>query len=476
VKRKRRPRKNLPPSDPPYRHNRLQTRRTRVNPCPIQQIVKRNGALVRYDRERIHTAVLKATAATGSANTELAGSMALKVEQALIGTYGSTTMPSVEDIQDVVESVLMENRLSRIARQYIIYRNQRAMARAAKAYAFEVTDNVPYRKLYEVLRWNMDHQCESVHSLNRVIASKQFPDLVKACDERYRGEIRTAAERILQHRDKIRIVIVAGPSSSGKTTTTIKVGEILQAAGCRLKAINIDHYFFDLERHPRDEFGDYDYETPQALDLDLINTHLEDLLKGKAIHTPHYAFKTGKRTLNVHPLSLAPDEILLIDSLHGLYDGMTCRIAPEHKFKLYIETLGQFRAEDGTFMRWADNRLLRRMIRDQSHRNLQPIQTLTHWHYVRRSEIKHIIPFIKHADAIVNTALPYELPVLRPRAMRFLRSARKLFAADPKRLDAHIRANRVFNLLEPIKGVRDESCIPDDSLLREFIGGSRYTY
>ena len=444
--------------------------------------------MVEYDRGRIANAILKATTAAGSPNAGLAQAMAEKVEASLIHTYsspagsrpagesGGDAVPSVEDIQDVVENVLIENRLSRIAKSYIIYRHQHAMARAAKAYEFEVTDNVPYRKLYEVLRWNMEHRCDSVESLNKTVVRGKFPQLVQECDRRYAEEVNLAAARILQDLKNIRIVIIAGPSSSGKTTTTFKISEQLRKAGVGFKAINIDHYFFDLDRHPVDEFGDHDYETPGALDLELINKHLVALLDGKTVKTPHYDFKTGLRRLNAHEFTLAKDEILLIDSLHGLYDGMTQSIPAERKFKLYIETLGQFRMADGTFMRWSDNRLLRRMNRDKDHRNLKPLQTLTHWHYVRKSELKHIIPFIKHADCIVNSALPYELPIFKRNLFKYFTKAIDSYKDDPRRLDAHIRANRIYSLLRPLRMAKDDSCIPPDSLLREFIGGSGYKY
>jgi uridine kinase len=315
-----------------------------------------------------------------------------------------------------------------------------------------------------------------VEGLNHIIAHGELPDLVRAADRRYADETDAAAARILERGGKVRIVIVAGPSSSGKTTTTIKIGEKLKKAGLTFRALTVDHYFFDLERHPKDEFGDYDYETPNALDLKLINEHLAQLLDGQTIRTPHYDFKTGKRELGVHEMSLARNELLLIDSLHGLHDSMTSGVAAETKFKVYIETLGQLRAPDGTFMRWADNRLLRRMIRDMQFRNLQPIQTLTHWHYVRRSELNHIIPFIKNADCVVNSALPYELPFLKHRLFRYISSVLTRYRDDPRRLDAHIRANRIYDLLKPLKGVSDDSPVPNDSLLREFIGGSKYQY
>jgi uridine kinase len=175
-------------------------------------------------------------------------------------------------------------------------------------------------------------------------------------------------------------------------------------------------------------------------------------------------------------MSLAKDEILLIDSLHGLYDGMTRSTPAELKFRLYIETLGQVKGEDGAFMRWADNRLLRRMIRDRDHRNLRPMQTLTHWHYVRRSELQHIIPFIKDANFIVNSALPYELPILRHKLFWYVARARNRYVDNPKRLDANIRAHRIYDLLRPLRPVRDDRCVPRHSLLREFIGGSAYGY
>ena len=437
-------------------------------------VIKRDGTVVDYSRERIATAIYKATVSANAPNRRLADRMAAQVERALIATYALPASPSVEDVQDVVERILMSAKHIAIAKRYIIYRHERAMIRATRASAFEVTDNVPYRKIYDVLRWNMDHNCDSVDGLNRIIRAGDFPALVHAADQRYNDELKLAAQLIAEREEEVRLIIVAGPSSSGKTTTASKLEENLAKQKRRLKTINIDHYFFDLATHPRDEFGDYDYETPQALDLALIDQHLKQLLAGHEVRTPHYDFQTGRRTLNVHPMHLKDNDILVIDSLHGLHDDMTSQVPDSMKFKLYIETLSQFRSANGPFMRWADTRLLRRMNRDKHFRNLSPLETLRHWHYVRRSELSYIIPFLRHADFIVNSALPYELPILRAHLFRMISTARRMHADDPHRLDAHIRANRIYELLQPIRMVTDETCIPDDSLLREFIGGSRY--
>jgi uridine kinase len=445
-------------------------------PCPIRHIVKRDGNVVDYDRDRIATAIFKAAASVGGTDRALAEKLARDVERALVETYTEGVMPTVEDIQDVVEAVLITQGHVQTSRAYIIYRHLRAQARAARMDRFEATDNIPYKKIYEVLRWNLDHGCETIDGLNRIMAEGEFPELIAACDERYSAEVAHGAEKIIERLPDVRIVIIAGPSSSGKTTTTIKMGERLKAAGKELVAINVDHYFHDLERHPKDEFGDYDYETPQALDLELINQHLVELLDGRTIRTPHYDFKSGKRQLDVHELKLGPDQILLIDSLHGLYDGMTYSIPASRKFRLYIETLGQVRDSQGIFMRWADNRLLRRMIRDSWHRNLKPLPTLTHWHYVRKSELKNIIPFIGTVDYLVNSALPYELPILKHKLFANFPEAIRLYKDEPKRQDAYLRAKRVYEFLNQMQGWTDDAVVPPKSLIREFIGGSDYTY
>jgi len=235
-------------------------------------------------------------------------------------------------------------------------------------------------------------------------------------------------------------------------------------------------YYFNLEHHPRDEFGDYDFETPEALDLKLINQHLADLLDGKTIQMPRYNFKTGKREAETDPMKLEKNQILLLDSLHGLYGPMTSSVPDEKKFKLYIETLCQIKNKAGEFIRWTDVRLLRRMVRDSWHRSYNPRQTLEHWHYVRRSEIQHIIPFVGAVDHVIDGSLPYELPIYKKHLFHYFPDFVKDYREDPKRQDAYIRAKRVHDLLAAFKTWEDEDVIPKDVLIREYIGGSIYEY
>ncbi len=246
--------------------------------------------------------------------------------------------------------------------------------------------------------------------------------------------------------------------------------------GLSLVPLTVDNYFFDLELHPKDEFGDYDFESPQALDLALINEHLVRLIAGEEVLIPFYDFKTGKRHDNHTPMRIGPDDIILIDSLHGLYGPMTEGVDEERKFKLYIEPLLQMKGPGGKYIRWTDLRLMRRMERDAAHRAYDPQRTLEHWHYVRKSEMRHIIPYINTTDYIVNSALPYELPIMRARLFDHFAKWVDLYRDDPLRQDAFRRAERVYNLLQAITPVEDDSPIPPDSLLREFIGGSCYEY
>ena len=441
----------------------------------ITRIVKRDGSTVAFDQERIANAIWQAAVAVGGKDRQRSEWLSDRVVEALVRTYGAGATPSVEEIQDIVEEVLILNGHARTAKAYILYRQERARFRAGRARDAQVADYIPYRHIYRALLWNLDHRCESVEALNAHIRGGTFGALIAASDEAYEREIVRAAGGILDRRGEVRIVIVAGPSSSGKTTTTHKLAERLRRGGLDLATLEVDNYFFDLEYHPRDEFGDYDYETPQALELDRIDRDLEELLAGREIRMPIYDFRAGRRREETRAVRLGAGQVLLIDSLHGLYEEMTSRIPSGRKFRVYVETLAQFRDGRGEFMRWSDVRLLRRMIRDDRSRGLDPRGTIEHWHYVRRSELKHIIPFIHSVDEIVNSALPYELPYLKGKLSDYFPGFVARYRDQPARRDAYIRARRVHDLLAPLDAADDEGLVPAGSLLREFIGGGSYT-
>ncbi len=442
----------------------------------ITHIIKRSGRLVAFDRAKIADAIFRAALSVGGKDHALAEELAGRVVKALHQMYPAGATPSVEEIQDVVEDVLIENGHAKTAKAYILYRAERQRVRSHQDQRIVVEDNVPYKVLWRVYAWNVDHGCDTVPKLNHIVEKGGLPKLIQAAEKAYHDEIGKVAGLILKRLPETRLVIVAGPSSSGKTTTTMKIGERLKAGGAEFVLMNLDNYFKNLDQQPKDEYGDYDFETPQALDLDLINGHLEALMKGRAVQMPIYNFKTGKREKKTKEFRLGPRQILLIDSLHGLYEDMTRGIPPEAKFKFYIEALCQIKDAKGEFVRWADLRMLRRMVRDNWHRSYDPARTVGHWHYVRRSEMRHIVPFIHKADYVFNGSLPYELPYYKKPLFSYFSDILARFRDDPKKADARLRAERVHGLLESLKAAENESLVPKNSLLREFIGGSSYEY
>jgi uridine kinase len=443
----------------------------------IQSIVKRTGAVVPFKRERITHAIYRAAVAVGGRDRSIAERLTDQVIDTLERETGPDEVPTVEQTQDTVEKVLIEAGHAKVAKAYILYREDRAQRRTERAErSARPYTNIPWHKIWEVLDWAVEHDLHTVERLNARIVRGEFPQIVRETDRAYDEDVTTAAEMIRERQDEVRVVIIAGPSSSGKTTTTIKLKHMLGQMGLELVALTVDNYFFDLEMHPKDEYGDYDFETPQALDLPLINDHLVRLIEGEEVKIPFYDFRTGKRHDERTALRIRPDQIILIDSLHGLYEDMTRDVPAEKKFRLYIEPLLQMKGPDGEFVRWTDLRLMRRMIRDASYRAYNPQQTLEHWHYVRKSELRNIISYVNTTDYIVNSGLPYELPIMRSRLFDHFEKWVETFRDNPEKGDAYKRSQRVYDLLKAVLPVDDDFSIPPDSLLREFIGGSCFDY
>jgi len=443
----------------------------------ITHIVKRSGAVVPFNPDRIANAIYRAAVAVGGRDRERAEWLGDEVVRRLEQQCPEEHDPTIEEIQDMVEKVLIENGHASVAKAYILYRDDRSRRREKHTkHATRAADNIPWAKIWRVLDWAVTNHLNTVYDLNDLIEKGEFANIVKKSEEAFERDVDIAAEMIEQRRDAIRVVLVTGPSSSGKTTTTTKLEQRLNRKGLRFVTLNMDHYFFDLEMHPKDEFGDYDFETPQALDIDLINQHLGQLVNGEEVLIPFYDFKTGKRQLEQTPVRLEEGEILLIDSLHGLYPPLTEAVPGERKFRLYLEPLLQMKGPDGRYIRWTDLRLIRRMLRDSTHRAYDPQQTLAHWHYVRASEMRNIIPYHSTADYIINSAMPYELALYRARVFDWFVEFELDFKGDPLRLDAYERAVRVRKLLQAVVPVHDDSSVPGDSVLREFIGGSSLDY
>ena len=450
----------------------------------IGKIVKRDGRIVDFNKSKIIMAILQAAVAVGGRNKETAEAVTQDVITFLKAKTYKQSFPTVEEIQDYVEKSLIKKGHAKTAKAFILYRYEQTLKRAGKENLTYSHDNIPYKKLWQALSWGVDNNCVSIPQLNSIITKDSFPELIDSSEKFFNNEIEQSLSILLKRIDKIKIIVIAGPSSSGKTTTTIKLKNKLENLGYRLVALNVDNYFYNLTEHPQDSSGDYDFETPQALELSLIREHLEMLLDGKKVSIPKYNFNKGKRDGISQNLKLQKKDIILIDSLHGMFPEMTNNINEKNKFKLYIETLSQLKTGNNQFIRWTDIRMLRRIIRDSQFRNTKPEQTIKHWHYVRRSELRYIVSHLKDAHGIVNSFLTYELPIMKYKLNEIISSLFQYFnnKKNPGNEDAMesedalervIRIKELFNELLPWQ---DDTIIPDTSLLREFIGKSSYQY
>ncbi len=266
----------------------------------------------------------------------------------------------------------------------------------------------------------------------------------------------------------IRMVLISGPSSSGKTTSAKRLGIELGVLGLRPVMISLDDYFVDREKTPKDANGDYDYEALEAIDLELFNDHLRRLIRGESVDIPRYDFITGRRMQHDNPLTLDERSILIIEGIHGLNPRLTPSIPDSQKFRIYISCFTSVAMDNLSRIATTDNRLLRRLTRDYRQRGADAVSTLSRWASVRRGEEKHIFPYQENADVMLNSSLFYEISVLRPFAEKILREV-------PDTVPEYDEARRMLKFLDNFIPIAPDE-IPPTSILREFIGGSSFKY
>ncbi len=308
----------------------------------------------------------------------------------------------------------------------------------------------------------------SVGALNRVNASKGIKSYIQVAEALQNKKIAAIADKVAERSGQAKVVLIAGPSSSGKTTTSKKLAIQLKVMGFEPVNISLDDYFINRDRTPLDEEGKPDFECLEALDVDYLNSQLIDLFEGKEVELPAYDFKSGSRRPSGKRISLGEKEILVIEGIHGLNDRLTPRIPKEQKFKIYVSALTQLNLDDHNRVSTTDNRLLRRMVRDYNFRGHSALATLRMWPSVGRGERKHIFPFQNSADVAFNSALDYEIGVLKIYAEPLLRSVKP---TDPE----YSEARRIENFLANFAPIPAQA-VPKDSILREFIGESEFKY
>ncbi|MBU0928631.1 MAG: nucleoside kinase [Spirochaetes bacterium] len=308
----------------------------------------------------------------------------------------------------------------------------------------------------------------SVGALNRLSAPKKIKDYVTVAESLMTKNVAEIADMVAARRDSAKVVLIAGPSSSGKTTTSKKLSIQLRVLGFEPMVIGLDDYFVDRTRTPRDESGELDFECLEALDVEYLNEQLVELFAGKEVELPAFDFKTGERKPSGKRLKLGERTILIMEGIHGLNERLTPRIPKEQKFKIYVSALTQINLDEHNRISTTDNRLIRRMVRDNQFRGRTARDTIRMWPSVQRGERLHIFPFQNGADAALNSALDYELGVLKVYAEPLLRSVKPM---DPE----YCEAKRLLNFLAFFAPIPAQY-VPQDSLVREFIGESSFKY
>lgn len=331
----------------------------------------------------------------------------------------------------------------------------------------EVAEFTPSAKHFETLKrsskWGHIMGIGTVGALNDAIASGRMQEIVMVQEALMEQRIGHLAEQIAKTGDK-KFVMIAGPSSSGKTTFSHRLSIQLSALGLKPHPLSLDNYYIDRTLCPRDAEGNYDFECLEALDVEKFNVDMCDLLAGKTVDMPTFNFKTGKREYKDRFLTMGENDILVIEGIHGLNDKLSHTLPAESKFKIFISALTQINLDEHNYLPTTDGRLIRRIVRDARTRNTTAEETIAMWRSVRRGEEKYIFPFQESADVMFNSGLIYELAVLKPYAEPLL------FHIDKDSVE-YIEAKRLLKFLDYFLPVPSEE-IAKNSIIREFIGGS----
>ena len=319
------------------------------------------------------------------------------------------------------------------------------------------------------IHWNRINSLSNIGDLNLAVKQGRASHIINVSEALQEKKIAQMADEILSQTNKNMIILVAGPSSSGKTTFSKRLAVQLAASGAFPISLSLDDYFLEREQSPRDENGNYDYEALYALDLELFNNQLIDLLDGKAVKIPRYNFTTGhKEFSDDRTIQLNDDNILILEGIHALNPQLLPKIPARVQYKIYVSALTSISLDNHNHISTADNRLIRRMIRDAQYRSIPARETISRWPSVRAGEDKWIFPYQENADAVFNSALLYELSVLK-------QFAEPLLLSVPQTCPEYTEAWRLLcflDYLQPIGGLQ----IPPTSLLREFVGGSSFNY
>lgn len=333
----------------------------------------------------------------------------------------------------------------------------------------------PYSKLEKLFGVFQEHKdwaelmnVPNVANLNENTINGTCGDIIKISEALHEKKIAEIANLIHDRREMVKIVLIAGPSASGKTTFSKRLMVQLAVNGLKPTMISLDDYFVDREKTPKDKHGEYDFEALEAIDIKFFNQQLKQLFNSENVELPKFNFTVGKKFPSGKKLQLGPGSILVVEGIHGMNPNLIPHINPENTFKIFLSALTQISIDDQNHISTTDNRMIRRMIRDSKYRNYSASDTIRRWPSVRAGEDKNIFPYQENADVMFNSALIYELAVLKKYAEPLLKSV-------PEIQSEFSESNRLLKFLSYFKAI-DDAEIPPTSVLREFLGGSSFSY
>ena len=436
-----------------------------------EQLAALDAALRRLLDEKAPIDRIKITFDEAIAHFEAAGA-ADKLNLLRFKNSSKVSVYQCGDFMDLANQPLANNAAALVNYQLIPYQQGFVIMGPDRMDLSTFPPFEPAHYIYDVFKghkdWGRIVRVRTVGDLNERIAKKKIDDFIDVNEAYQEKRIALLAEQIAQRKGQLKWILIAGPSSSGKTTFSKRLSLQLKASGMNAKPISLDNYFVERGKTPLDENGEVDYEHLEALNLELIDEQLTALDAGKRVELPYYNFHTGQREFRGEFMHIGPDDVIVLEGIHGLNPRLTASVPVEHKFKIYISALTQLNIDSNNRISTTDNRLIRRMVRDNNFRSHPAIKTLQMWPKVRRGEKTWIFPFQKEADVAFNSALDYELAVLRP-------FAEPLLAEIKPSMPEYAEAVRIQQFLSNFLVIPTDR-VPPTSVIREFIGQSFFQY
>ncbi len=398
----------------------------------------------------------------------------LKDKAELMATRGKlyTSLYYLDDLPDYFYGTLAPSTGCLPVFDLIPYKDGMLLVLPERTQPGQILQVIPQDKLYQIFsenkQWGKILEVNDMGQLNKIVEEKFSGPMIKISEALHEKKISQIADKIKARQKKIKVILIAGPSSSGKTTFGKRLAIQLMVNGIKPVNLSLDNYFVNREETPRDEKGEYDYESIDALDIATFNDNVQRLIQGEEIEIPKFSFETGQRYYDGEKIRISKNNVIIVEGIHGLNPKLTHLLPPESLFKIFVSALTSISIDNHNLINPADNRLIRRIVRDYKYRNYSALETLKRWESVLLGEQKHIVPYQEEADAMFNSALIYELGALKIQAEPLLREVTQ---QHPE----HSKALRLLKFFSYIRALPTRE-IPPTSIIREFLGGSSFKY